>query len=132
MSEWSFQIFNEKLGNKIEFGVLVGKSLTGKSLVASILAKNQGYTVIDMGKITETVRGALGSEEEPFEGDVPIAEVEKQIVADINAAQNSGQRCKFVFDGYTHETEAAFLAFIEQFGCPEFALFLTADSTTIG
>jgi len=30
-----------------------------------------------MGKITETVRGTLGSEDEPFEGDVPIAEVEK-------------------------------------------------------
>jgi len=40
MSEWSFQIFNEKLGNKCEYGVLVGKSLTGKSLVASFLAKN--------------------------------------------------------------------------------------------
>ena len=77
MSEWSFQLFNEKLGNKCEYGVLIGKSLTGKSLVANFLAKNQGYTIIDMGKITETVRGALGSEEEPFEGDVPIAEVEK-------------------------------------------------------
>lgn len=77
MSEWSFQIFNEKLGNKIEYGVLVGKSLTGKSLVASILANNQGYTVIDMNKISEDVKGTLGTEDEPFEGDVPIAEVEK-------------------------------------------------------
>jgi ABC-type oligopeptide transport system ATPase subunit len=37
MSEWDFSIFNEKLGNKIEFGVLIGKSLSGKSVVAKLL-----------------------------------------------------------------------------------------------
>jgi hypothetical protein len=101
-------------------------------LVASILAKNQGYTILDMNAISETVKGRLGSEEEPFEGEVPIAEVETEIVNQINNAQKSGIRTKFVFDNYTHAKESEFLKFIEQFGCPEFALFLTADSTTIG
>lgn len=84
-----------------------------------------------MGKISETVRGTLGSEEEPFEGDVPIADVEKEICSIIDTAQKSGNRCKFVFDGFTHDTDEGFLKFIEQFGCPEWALFLTADAGTI-
>lgn len=37
MSEWSFQLFNEKLGNKTEFGLIVGKSLSGKTQTATLL-----------------------------------------------------------------------------------------------
>jgi len=39
-----------------------------------------------MAKVAETVKASLGTEEEPFEGDVPMADVEKNIVATINAA----------------------------------------------
>ena len=113
MNEWSFQLFNEKLGNKIEFGLLVGKSLSGKSVVAKLLSENNGYTIIEMAKISEEAKSRLGTEEEPFEGDVPISEVEADIVALINEAKNSGKRTKFVFDGYIHSTEEAFLTFIE-------------------
>ena len=60
-------------------------------MVASILAKNNGYTIIDMNKISETVRTNLSDPEgEPFEGDVPIADVEKEIVSLIDSAQKSG------------------------------------------
>jgi len=132
MNEWSFQIFNEKLGNKIEYGLLSGKPFSGKSTVAKLLADTQGYTVVDMEKISEAARARLGTEDEPFEGDVPIAEVEADVAALINAGQSSGKRVKFVFDGYLHTSEEAFLKFIEQFGVPEFVLFLTAESATIG
>jgi len=132
MSEWSFQLFNEKLGNKTEFGLLVGKSLSGKSIVAKLLAEKNGFTVIDMSKISDAARGRLGTEEEPFEGEVPIAEVEADIVTLINDAQSSGGRSKFVFDGYLHSSEEAFLAFIGQFGVPEFVMFLTAEAATVG
>lgn len=33
-----------------------------------------------MGKIADQVKGTLGTEEEPFEGEVPIASVEKAVV----------------------------------------------------
>jgi len=79
MSEWSFQLFNEKLGNKVEYGILVGKEFAGKSLAGTILAETQGYTVIDMAKIADAVKATLGTEEEPFEGDVPLADVEKSV-----------------------------------------------------
>jgi len=131
MNEWSFQLFNEKLGNKVEFGVIVGESMSGKSETAKCLATNQGYEIIDMGKCTEAVKATLGTEEEPFEGEVPIADVEKQICQTIETSKSSGKKCKFVFDGYTHKEDAAFMTFIEQFGCPEFLLCLTASDKTI-
>lgn len=34
MNEWDFNVFNEKLGNKTEFGVVVGRALSGKSTLA--------------------------------------------------------------------------------------------------
>jgi len=84
-----------------------------------------------MGKITDACKAKMGTEEEPFEGEVPMAEVEKSIVATIDEAKGSGQRAKFVFDGYTHKTEQEFFAFTEQFGCPDFVLFLSASDKTI-
>jgi len=131
MSEWNFQLFNEKLGNKIEFGVLIGKSLSGKSEVAKLLQNTQSYTCIDMKAIADGVKAGLGSEEEPFEGEVPIADVEKAVTEKIKTCQASGKRCKFVFDGFTHSTDEAFFTFIEQFGVPEFLMCLTAEQSTI-
>lgn len=44
----------------------------------------------------------MGTEDEPFEGDVPMDKVEAKIVEVINANKTKGQRTKFLFDGYTH------------------------------
>jgi len=43
--------------------------------------------VIDMKAITEAERAALGTEEEAFEGEVPIANVEKKVAALINGGK---------------------------------------------
>jgi len=34
MSEWNHQLFEEKLGSKVEFGIMVGKANSGKSTLA--------------------------------------------------------------------------------------------------
>lgn len=34
MNEWSYQLFDEKLGNKTQYGVMAGKSLSGKTTIA--------------------------------------------------------------------------------------------------
>ena len=99
--------------------------------MAKLLADTQGYTVIDMKQITENVKSTLGSEEEPFEGEVPIADVEKAVTEKIRVAQASGKRCKFVFDGFSHGSDEAFFTFIEQFGVPEFLMCLTAETATV-
>ena len=53
------------------------------------------------------------------------------IVKMIETQRAAGGRCKFVFDGFLHAEEGQFLEFIDQFGCPDFALFCTAAYETI-
>lgn len=131
MSEWSYQLFDEKLGNKVEYGVIVGKSLSGKTTIANKLAEMFGTTILDMKAITGDVKSKLGTEEEPFEGEVPIAKVEEEICRIIEASKSSPTRQKFLFDGYTHAKDADFLAFVKKFGSPDFIIFLTADDKLI-
>ena len=131
MNEWSFQLFNEKLGNKVEYGLIDGKSFSGKTQACEILKKNHGFEIFDMNKIEDEVKLSLGTEDEPFEGDVPLAEIEKSIVATISKAREAGGRSKFVFDGFKHETEDSFVNFIAQFGTPDFVLFTTCEDRTV-
>lgn len=73
-----------------------------------------------MNTISEDVRKRLSTEDEPFEGDVPINEIEKDIVNMVNSA--AGQRVCLVFDGFMHPNAEDFVLFIEQFGSPRFII----------
>lgn len=55
MNEWSHQLFEEKLGNKVQFGIIVGKSLSGKTTIAKKLESSLGYRILDMGAIKEQI-----------------------------------------------------------------------------
>jgi len=127
MNEWNYQLFDEKMGNKVQFGFMVGKSLSGKSALAKVMADTHGYSVIDMKAITEKIKESKGTEEGPFEGEIPIKEVEDNV---MNAVK-SGKNQKFVFDDYTHTNEEDFIAFLEKIGVPDFVLFLTAEESAI-
>ena len=72
------------------------------------MAEALGFKVIDMKAIAAKVKGTLGTEEEPFEGEVPIKEVEKAIATLINQNKATSQRVKYVFDGFTHKDVASF------------------------
>ena len=100
MSSWDFQRFNELLGNKVDFSVVIGRALSGKSFVCSKMSQDLGYKPIDMKAMEEGVKKRLGTDEEPFEGDVPIGEVEKDVLALIQSCN----KVKFVFDGFLHKT----------------------------
>ena len=52
MDAWNYQLFDEKLGNKVSYGIISGKQFSGKSFVAGKMAEKLGYTVLDM-KATE-------------------------------------------------------------------------------
>jgi hypothetical protein len=39
MNKWESSLFNEKMGNKIKFGIIIGMSLSGKTEIASFLNK---------------------------------------------------------------------------------------------
>jgi hypothetical protein len=91
------------------------------------MAEALGFKVIDMKAIAAKVKGTLGTEEEPFEGEVPIKEVEKAIATLINQNKATSQRVKYVFDGFTHKDVASFIQFAQGFGAPEFVLNLTVN-----
>lgn len=129
ISEWNWQVFNEKLGNKVSFGVISGQSMSGKSTVAKHLENSLGYNVIDMNRIAEQVKAKMGTEEEPFEGEVPLPKVEEEIARQIEVSK--GEKTKFVFDSFTHKTADDFVSFINKFGTPEFVLFLSSDEKSI-
>jgi predicted kinase len=85
MNEWSYQLFDEKLGNKTQFGVMAGKSLSGKTTIAKKLESSLGYKILDMGAITSSVQARMTPEgEDPVA--VPISEVEKEVASIIKAA----------------------------------------------
>lgn len=71
MCRWDWDVFNEKLGNTVEYGVVVGNWYTGKTTVTKMMADNFGYEVVDMKAIAAQIKSTMGTEDEPFEGEVP-------------------------------------------------------------
>jgi shikimate kinase len=41
----------EKLNRKVNFGLVIGKSLSGKTSIAKIMAEKLDYSIIDMKSI---------------------------------------------------------------------------------
>jgi dephospho-CoA kinase len=58
---------------------VIGKGLSGKTEVSRMMSNNLDFTVLDHKAIAEQVKGRLGTDEEPFDGEVPLAEIEKDI-----------------------------------------------------
>ena len=52
-----------------------------------------------MAKIAEDIRPRLETEDGPFEGRIPDAEVEKDILAMISADKNNGDKFFYIVDG---------------------------------
>lgn len=116
-------MFNEKLGNKTDYGVIMGRTLAGKSTLAKYMAEKLDYTLIDMKAIKEEVKKSMGTEEEPFEGEVPLDKVEQATCAIVSKAKG-----KLIFDGLIQTEGESQVKFLENFGLPNFVLSLTAGA----
>ena len=68
------------MGNKVQYGFMVGKSLSGKTTLAKIMEKNHGYTLIDMKSITQDLKDNKVPEEGPYEGEIPLEEAEEAVL----------------------------------------------------
>ena len=100
MRSWDESTFNEHLGNKTDWGIITGQSLSGKSLVAKIVAESSNGKVIDLVALAEAIRPRLESPEDgPFEGRIPDAEVEKDVLAIIARDKNAGENFFYLIDG---------------------------------
>lgn len=49
---------------------MLGQSLSGKTELANFLAKSMGMNLIDLNAVNEKVKKTLGTEDEPFEGEL--------------------------------------------------------------
>lgn len=104
MRAWDEGTFNEQLGEKNDWGIIMGQSLSGKTLVAGMVADVSNGKVIDLAKLAEDIRPRLETEDGPFEGRIPDEEVEKDILAIMKADKANGEKFFYLFDGRHHET----------------------------
>lgn len=101
MSKWDDQKWQELIGStKIDWSIVLGLPLQGKSTLASQIAKIQGSQLIDWKVIEEQVKKSLGTEEEPFEGKVPLDKVEDAVIKIIQANRSAGKRTPYIFDSF--------------------------------
>jgi len=84
-----------------------------------------------MKAIAEKIRPTLETEDGPFEGEIPLPMIEKDIRKFIEEQRRSSERVKFVFDGHTYKTILEFHKFFSEFGVPEFILELTAEDKAV-
>jgi adenylate kinase family enzyme len=134
MSHWDYSIFEEQLGNTVEYGAVVGNWYSGKSTVAKAMAEHFSYEIVDMKAISEKLKASMGTEDEPFEGEVPAAGVEEAVVKFIRERTHVGKRVRFIFDGFAQKGATAgndFVDFTSQFGVPKFLINLVASEETI-
>lgn len=116
---WDETAFKEQLGNKVDYGFVVGASLSGKTTVANMVAAQAGGKVLNMVTIAEAIRPRLETEDGPFEGRVPDEEVEKDVKKIICDDQAAGNKFLYLIDGLHHESiEGAFKFFCGAFGTP--------------
>ena len=128
MNCWDYAVFQEKLGNKVNYGVLLGQAYSGKTTLAAIMQAQMDFKIIDMKAISEAVRESMKTEDgEPYEGEIPMQSVEKEVAAEISRAQSESSKCKFLFDGFTHKNADDFIKFLDQFGMPSFVLNLNTS-----
>lgn len=81
MSGWDNKVFEEHLGLKIDWSIVTGRSLSGKTTIAQGVANCIRGKILDMSKISEKCKERLGTEDEPWEDPVPVEEVEKDLLA---------------------------------------------------
>jgi deoxyadenosine/deoxycytidine kinase len=120
------------MGNKVQYGVVLGKTCTGKTTVANYMEQelNLGTKVINMEKIKadNPPMDMTQDPPAPIEGEECKIETVEQLILDMVKANPS---TRWVFDNYLHTTEEAFLNFIAKLGTPDYILFLECHKEKI-
>jgi len=99
MRSWDESVFNQHLGDTTQYALVIGQPLAGKSLVSTMISECTNSKMIDFAKIGEAIRPRLETEDGPFEGRIPDAEIEKDVLAMIKADKDAGCKFLYVVDG---------------------------------
>ena len=124
LSDWDEQHWQEIFDSvKVDWCLVLGQPLSGKTTVANTIKKAFGpsqVTVVDWQKTEEQIKSTLGSAEEPFQGDVPLAQLEDAVVSMIQQDKKAGKRLTYVFDAFPkHPSSTEFAKFQrEKLRCP--------------
>ena len=128
MNEWDMATFAEHLGMRTAWGVVTGHKYQGADMIKDELKKIMDIKTINMKAIEEDIKKGKGTEEEPFEGDIELKEVEENVCAMVKADKNAGAKPTYLFDNWLHKSMGEFIAFANaQFGLPTFAIQVTCD-----
>ncbi len=107
---WDAQKWAE-IDGKLDWSIVVGMPFQGRSSLVAVLGKI-GWKTIDWKAVEERVKKSLGTEEEPFEGKVPIGKVEDAVVQMIEQDKKAGVKAQYVFDSFPlHQSSDDFYAF---------------------
>jgi CO dehydrogenase nickel-insertion accessory protein CooC1 len=123
MIEWDASTFEDHLGKKVSWGMVTGRGYSGKKTVAAAIATLIKGKVLNMGEIASELKKKMGTEEEPYEGDVPIAKVEEEILRIVQKDKESNQKFTYIFDSWLHKTTIEFIDYMHaEFGLPNFSI----------
>ncbi len=76
-----------------------GKPLTGKTTLCRILANKLGYKIIEWKTFEEKVKKSMGTDEEPYEGEVPAFKIQEALFGFIKALKGEARTFTYVVDG---------------------------------
>jgi len=83
--------------------------------LANIISKHLGFKLIDWKIVEEQVKKSMGTEEEPYEGKVPLAKVEEAVLRLIEKDKRSGNKVQYIFDSFPlHPTAEDFYKFTSE------------------
>ena len=85
MQLWEESAFNKFLGNEISYAVVAGGPLSGKSTISNQLSNLVSGKVINFDLLTQQVKKSMGTEEEPFEGEVPKDKIYDALLKQIGS-----------------------------------------------
>ena len=131
MNEWDANTFEDHLGNKVAYGLITGRSYSGKRTVAVELVNTIKSKIVNMEQIAAELKKSMGSEEEPFEGEISVDKVEAAIVKHIAHDRANSHKYTYLFDRWMHKSASEFLNFAHRnFGLPTFILNTICDKKT--
>lgn len=92
MREWDNEQFKSILGQNIEWCFVIGRTLGGKTeLCKQLMPLVCNGKTISMEKIASEIKKTLGSEDEPFDGEVPNNLVEEQVLEMVASDKQKGE-----------------------------------------
>lgn len=89
------------MGNSIDYGIVLGISMSGKSQICQVFCESLGYEVIDSKIIREQLAAAQAEKEEidPAEVEVSVDSINNKIASIIESKMDQIPRPKFICDG---------------------------------